>query len=63
MTISQDVQETVDLLVQAGIEGFVSFAMDHFSVPSNVSVRNIDVVSKIQELVFETNEKQQNKGV
>ena len=63
LTISQDVQETVDLLVDAGIEGFVSFAMDHFSVPSHVSVRHIDVVSKIQELVFETNEKQQNKGV
>lgn len=55
LCISQDVQKTVDLLVAHGIHGFVSFAMEHFSVPSGVYVRQVDVVSSIQELVFETN--------
>ena len=55
LCISQDVQKTVDLLVAHGIQGFVSFAMEHFSVPSGVYVRHVDVVSSIQEFVFETN--------
>ena len=55
LCISQDVQKTVDVLVAHGIQGFVSFAMEHFSVPSGVDVRHVDVVSSIQELVFETN--------
>ena len=33
----------------------VSFAVDHFSVPPGVYVKQVDVVSSIQELVFETN--------
>lgn len=55
LCISQSVQETVDLLVANGIRGIVSFAMDHFSVPAGVFVKQVDVVSSIQELVFEAN--------
>ncbi|MCR5229541.1 MAG: redox-sensing transcriptional repressor Rex [Solobacterium sp.] len=55
LCISQDVQETVDLLVSCGITGFVSFANEHFSTPPEISVKNIDVVSSIQELVFAAN--------
>lgn len=55
LCISKDVQNTVDLLVENGIHGIVSFAMEHFSVPAGVYVRQVDVVSSIQELVFETN--------
>ena len=55
LCISQDVQETVDLLVKHGIKGIVSFCMDHFSVPAGIFVKQVDVVSSIQELVFETN--------
>ena len=54
LCISQDVQETVNLLIENGIRGFVSFAMEHFSVPQDVYVKSVDVVSSIQELVFET---------
>ncbi|NCB32821.1 MAG: redox-sensing transcriptional repressor Rex [Erysipelotrichia bacterium] len=57
LCISQQVQETVNLLVENGIQGFVNFSTDHFSVPAGVSVKSIDVVSNIQELVFETNSK------
>ena len=55
LCISQKVQETVDLLVDNGIKGIVSFAVEHFSVPQGVYVKQVDVVSSIQELVFETN--------
>lgn len=55
LCISQDVQSTVDLLVESGIKGFVSFSVEHFSVPQGVYVKSVDVVSSIQELVFETN--------
>ena len=55
LCITKDVQETVDLLVENGICGFVSFATEHFIVPAGISVRQIDVVSLIQELIFETN--------
>ncbi len=55
LCISQNVQETVDKLIECGIIGLVDFTHEHFQVPKNVSVRPVDVVSMIQELVFETN--------
>lgn len=55
LCISQDVQETVDQLVSSGIRGIVDFTSEHFNVPRNVNVKHIDVVSSIQEIVFETN--------
>lgn len=55
LCISQDVQETIDLLIDSGIIGIVSFCSEHFSVPNGIYVKQIDVVSSIQELVYETN--------
>ena len=55
LCISRDVQKTVDLLVDNGIIGIVSFASEHFTVPEHVRVKQIDVVASIQELVFEAN--------
>ncbi len=55
LCITKNVQNTVDKLVANGIKGIVSFTMEHFSVPAEISVRQIDIVSSIQELVFETN--------
>jgi redox-sensing transcriptional repressor len=55
LAISKDVQETVDLLVEAGIRGIVDFTHEHIQVPKGVTVKEVDVVSMIQELVFETN--------
>ena len=55
LCISKDVQETIDTLIDCGIKGIVSFCTDHFSVPSGIFVKQVDVVSSIQELVFETN--------
>lgn len=55
LAISQDVQHTVDRLVANGITGIVDFTHQHFRVPHTVTVKSIDVVSSIQELVFLTN--------
>lgn len=53
--ISHDVQNTMDRLVKAGITGIVDFTHEHFILPKNIHIRSVDVVSTIQELVFETN--------
>ncbi|MBQ1810690.1 MAG: redox-sensing transcriptional repressor Rex [Erysipelotrichaceae bacterium] len=53
--VSTDIQNTIDLLVDAGIIGIVDFTHEHFTTPKNIHVRSVDVVSSIQELVFETN--------
>lgn len=55
LTASNNIQETVDRLVKCGIVGLVDFTHEHIQVPKGVAIKNIDVVSSIQELVFETN--------
>ncbi len=55
LTISSNIQETVDKLVDCGIIGLVDFTNQHIQVPKSVTVKAIDVVSAIQELVFATN--------
>ncbi len=55
LCISKDVQNTVNLLIDSGITGFVSFTHQHFQVPKHVSLRLVDVISTVQEIVFETN--------
>lgn len=42
-------------MVAAGIVGIVDFTHEHFQVPKGVAIKTVDVVSSIQELVFETN--------
>ena len=61
LCISKDIQKTVDFLIDNGITGIVSFASEHFTVPEGVRVKQIDVVSSIQELVFEANSMSINK--
>lgn len=55
ITASQNIQETVDKLVEYGIMGIVDFTNAHIRVPKSVTVKPIDVVSTIQELVFSIN--------
>ncbi|MCF0245709.1 MAG: redox-sensing transcriptional repressor Rex [Ileibacterium sp.] len=55
LTISENVQKTVDRLIENGITGIVDFTHQHFQVPRGVVVKVVDVVSSIQELVFTTN--------
>lgn len=55
LCISEDIQNTIDTLAEAGIKGIVDFTHVHYNAPKDVIIRSVDVVSMIQELVFETN--------
>ena len=55
LAVSGDVQNTVDLLTSVGIKGILEMTHQHFIVPEGIIVKEIDIVSKIQELVFSTN--------
>ncbi len=55
LAISDNVQSTVDKLIACGITGIVDFTHKHIQVPKGISIKTVDVVSSIQELVFETN--------
>ncbi len=55
LTVSKDVQKTVNRLAKLGIRGIVDFTHEHIIVPKDMTVKAVDVVSAIQELVFETN--------
>ena len=56
LTVSQDVQKTVNRLAKLGIRGIVDFTHEHIIMPKDMILKPVDVVSAIQELVFETNE-------
>ncbi len=55
VTVSKNIQETVDRLVDLGIVGIVDFSSEHIQVPNNVAIKSVDVVSTIQELIFQAN--------
>lgn len=55
LAISEDIQESVDRLIACGITGIIDFTHEHIQIPKGVVLKCVDVVSSIQELVFETN--------
>lgn len=52
LAISDNVQETVDRLMDLGIKGIVDFTHSHFSLRPGVEIQPVDVVVAIQELVI-----------
>lgn len=42
-------------MIACGITGLVDFTHEHIQIPKGVVLKSVDVVSSIQELVFETN--------
>lgn len=58
LTVSTKVQETVNRLIDNGIKGIVDFTHSHIEVPKEVNIKRVDVVTSIQELVFQTNASQ-----
>lgn len=55
LTVSEDVQATVDRLMALGIKGIVDLTHTHFVVNDDVVVQPVDIVSSIQELVLKMN--------
>ena len=55
LCIPSGAQEIVDELHELGVKGIVDFTREHFVLPEGMIKRDVDVVSTIQELVFEVN--------
>jgi len=53
--ISGDAQEVVDRLGDCGIIGLIDFTHTHIIAPKGMIIKPVDIVTNIQELVFETN--------
>lgn len=61
LAISQNVQETVDRLMDLGVRGIVDFTHEHFTVRPGVEVQTVDVVVAIQELVIKMHVNDENR--
>lgn len=60
LAISENVQETVDRLMDLGVKGIVDFTHEHFTVRPGVEVQTVDVVVAIQELVIKMHVNEEN---
>ena len=60
LAISENVQETVDRLMDLGVRGIVDFTHEHFTVRPGVEVQTVDVVVAIQELVIKMHVNDEN---
>lgn len=57
LTGADNIQATVDKLIDCGIIGIVNFTHEHVNVSEGVVIRDVDVVSSIQEIVFQTSDR------
>ncbi len=55
LCIPSGAQEIVDELHELGVRGIVNFTREHFVLPEGMIKSGVDVVSVIEELVFEVN--------
>ncbi len=55
VAISTDAQEVVERLHKCGVIGLIDFTHTHIQTPKGMIIKTVDIVTNIQELVFETN--------
>ncbi|MBQ5443919.1 MAG: redox-sensing transcriptional repressor Rex [Erysipelotrichaceae bacterium] len=55
LCIPSGAQEIVDELHELGVKGIVNFTREHFVLPEGMIKSDVDVVSTIEELLFEVN--------
>ena len=55
LCIPSGAQEIVNELHELGVKGIVNFTREHFVLPEGMIKSDVDVVSTIEELVFEVN--------
>ncbi len=55
LCIPSGAQQIVDELHDLGVKGIVNFTREHFVLPEGMIKKDVDVISTIQELVFEVN--------
>ncbi len=55
VAISTNAQEVVERLHKCGVIGLIDFTHTHIQTPKGMIIKTVDIVTNIQELVFETN--------
>ena len=55
LAISQDAQDIVERLAKCDVIGIIDFTHTHIVTPKGMIIKPVDIVTNIQELVFETN--------
>lgn len=55
LTATEDVQETVDKLAEIGVNSIIDFSRQHINKPEGMIIKMVDIVTAIQEVVFEAN--------
>ena len=55
LCIPSGAQQIVDELHDLGVKGIINFTREHFVLPEGMIKKDVDVISTIQELVFEVN--------
>lgn len=55
LCIPSGAQQIVDELYDLGVKGIINFTREHFVLPEGMIKKDVDVISTIQELVFEVN--------
>lgn len=49
---AEDVNDVVPILLRAGINGILNYTSGHLNVPEGIIVRNIDMVSYLEEIIY-----------
>ncbi len=50
----EDVNEILPILLDAGIKGILNYTSEHLAVPDNVFVRNVDMLTFLEEIAYFT---------
>jgi len=51
----EDVNDILPILLDAGIKGILNYTSEHLAVPDNVFVRNVDMLTSLEEIAYFTN--------
>lgn len=48
----EDVNDILPILLDAGIKGILNYTSEHLAVPDNVFVRNVDMLTFLEEIAY-----------
>jgi redox-sensing transcriptional repressor len=54
-------QETLDLMILAGVRGVLNFAPITLRVPSHVEVQNVDIIREMESVVYFVNQLERSR--
>jgi len=53
---SNDISDILPIMLDAGIKGILNYSSEQLNVPNNVIVRNVDVISLLEEIKYFTSD-------